>query len=166
MSYSVDQTKLQELEDGFGIRILMTSRHDWSTEEIITTYHGQSFIEQAFKNLKNPYHLAIRPQFHWTDQKIRVHYFICVLGYLLATLLWNQARETINFTGTLDNFLDLLNNIRLVTMLEQTPKKRGRIRATYKLEEASGEEKLLIKQFDLEKHHKVKNRINGVGVYT
>jgi len=165
INYLIDQEKLNAIEDKFGVRILMTDRHDWSTEEIIKTYHGQAFVEQAFKNLKNPYHLSVRPQFHWTDQKIKVHYFICVLGYLLATLLWKQAKEKINFTGTLDNFLDYLNNIRLGVMLEST-EKSGRIKAIYKLEETSEDENLLIKEFDISKYHIERKKIDGVGVYT
>lgn len=168
LNYLVDQEKLKTIEDKFGVRILMTDRHDWSTEEIIKAYHGQAFIEQAFKNLKNPYHLAIRPQFHWTDQKIKVHYFICVLGYLLATLLWKQAKEKANFTGTLDNFLDYLNNIRLAVMLEATEEKgkRGCVKAIYKLEETSEDESLLIKEFAIDNYHIERRKLNGVGVYT
>lgn len=165
INYLIDQDKLNTLEDKFGVRILMTDRHDWSIEEIIKAYHGQAFVEQTFKNLKNPYHLAVRPQFHWTDQKIKVHYFICVLGYLLATLLWQQAKEKINFTGTLDNFLDSLNNIRLGVLLEATGKS-GKIKALYKLEEATEDENLLIKEFAIDKYHIEKHKINGIGVYT
>ncbi len=165
LNYLVDQKKLKAVEDKLGVRILITDRHNWSTEEIIKAYQGQSFIEQAFKNLKNPYHLAIRPQFHWTDQKIKVHYFICVLGYLLATILCKQAREKINFTGTLDNFLDNLNNIRLAVMLEDAGK-RGRIKATYKLEEQSEAESSLITAFDIDKYHIERIKLDGVGVYT
>jgi transposase len=165
LNYLVDQEKLKVLEDKLGVRILMTDRHNWSTEEIIKAYHGQSFVEQAFKNLKNPYHLAIRPQFHWTDQKIKVHYFICVLGYLLATILCKQAREKINFTGTLDNFLDNLNNIRLAVMLEDA-EKRGRIKATYKLEEQFEAEGSLTKIFGIDKYHTERIKLDGVGVYT
>jgi len=168
LNYLVDQEKLSALEDRFGVRILMTDRHDWSTEEIIKAYHGQAFIEQAFKNLKNPYHLAIRPQFHWTDQKLKVHYFICVLGYLLATLLWKQAKEKANFSGTLDNFLDYLNNIRLAVMLESMEEKgkRGCVKAIYKLEETSEDESLLIKEFAIDKYHIERRKLDGVGVYT
>jgi transposase len=165
LNYLVDQEKVKVLEDKFGVRILMTDRHDWSTEEIIKAYHGQGFIEQAFKNLKNPYHLAIRPQFHWTDQKIKVHYFICVLGYLLATLLWKKIKEKANFTGTLDNFLDYLNNIRLAVMLEAA-KKRGCVKAVYKLEEAGEDEAVLIKELGIDKYHEERNKLSGVGVYT
>jgi len=165
LNYLVDQEKIKILEDKFGIRILMTDRHDWSIEEIIKAYHGQGFIEQAFKNLKNPYHLAIRPQFHWTDQKIKVHYFICVLGYLLATLLWKKIKEKANFTGTLDNFLDYLNNIRLAVILEAA-EKRGCVKAVYRLEEVGEDEGILIKEFGIDKYHEERNKLSGVGVYT
>ena len=74
------------MEGELGLRVLMTDRHDWDTVDIIKAYYGQSMIEHAFGNLKNPYHLALKPQFHWTDQKIKVHFFICVLGYLLASI--------------------------------------------------------------------------------
>ncbi|MFO0795585.1 MAG: hypothetical protein U0586_16155 [Candidatus Brocadiaceae bacterium] len=76
----------------------MTDRHDWDTADIIKAYYGQSKIEHAFKNLKNPYHLALKPQFHWTDQKIRVHFFICVLGYLLSSIVWHEAKARAQFS--------------------------------------------------------------------
>jgi len=64
----------------------MTDRHDWSTAEIIRAYHGQAAVEAIFAHLKDPVHLALRPQHHWTDQKLHVHVFTCVLGFLLASL--------------------------------------------------------------------------------
>jgi transposase len=54
----------------FGKKVFFTNRNDWTDREIIEAYHGQSKIEKIFRHLKNPYHLAIRPQFHWTDHKI------------------------------------------------------------------------------------------------
>ena len=51
-------------EQWLGRRILITNRHQWSTEEIILAYHGQSYVEWAFKTIKNPFHLALRPQYH------------------------------------------------------------------------------------------------------
>ena len=44
-------------------------RHKWNNAEILLAYRGQSKVEYVFRNLKNPYHMAIRPQYHWTDQK-------------------------------------------------------------------------------------------------
>ena len=70
-----------------------------------------------------------------------MHFFICVLGYLLAAIVWQQAKAHAQFNGTLDTLLDTLNNIRLSAMLEET-KSRGRVKATYQLEEMSDEESL------------------------
>ena len=165
LNYCINQEKLKNLEDTLGMRMVMTDRHAWSTEEIIKAYHGQSHIEQAFKNIKNPYHLAVRPQFHWTDQKIKVHYFICVLGYLLATLLWKMTKEKTNFNGTLDNLLDSLNHIKLGSILE-AGEKRGAVKAIYKLEETSDDEKLLIQALDIENSHINRPKLSGIGVYT
>jgi len=134
-----NQKRLNEIEDKLGFRIIMTDRHHWSTVDIVKAYYGQSFVEHTFKNLKNPYHLALKPQFHWTDQKIIVHYFGCVLGYQLSAIVWRQAKLGTRFTGALDTLLDMLNNIRLGTILEES-KTRGRVKATYKLEEMSDEE--------------------------
>ncbi len=164
LEFTINQGKLGEIEKKLGFRILMTDRHDWSTVNIIKTYYGQSMIEHAFKNLKNPYHLALRPQFHWTDQKIKVHFFICVLGYLLAAIVWREVRTKVQFEGTLDTLLDTLNNVRLATMLEDT-KTRGRVKATYKLEEMSEVEELIVKASGINDIHYDRLKFSGVSVY-
>ncbi len=164
LDFTINQEKLGEIEEKLGMRILMTDRHDWSTVDIIKAYYGQSMIEHTFKNLKNPYHLALRPQYHWTDQKIKVHFFICVLGYLLAAIVWREARTKAQFKGTLDTLLDTLNNIRLATILEDT-KTRGKIKATYRLEEMHLEEESIIDALEIKDIHNNRLKFNGVGVY-
>ncbi len=165
LEFQINQKKLNEIEDKLGFRIIMTDRHDWSTVDIIKAYYGQSFVEHTFKNLKNPYHLALKPQFHWTDQKIIVHYFGCVLGYLLSAIVWRQAKLKVQFTGALDTLLDTLNNVRLGTILEET-KTRGRVKATYKLEEMSDEEDLIMEALAIKDFHNNRPKFKGVGVYT
>jgi len=129
----------------------------------LEAFYGQSTVEQAFKNIKNPYHLAVTPEFHWTDQKIRVHYFSCILGYLLASLTWREARMKADFTGTLDTFLDTLNNIRLATLLEMSGK-RGKPRATRQIEEMTDDQKRLMDSLSLAEVHKKPLKITGVSV--
>ena len=63
----------------FGLRVLITDRAKWSTGEIVA----------AHRDLKDPGMLAIRPQFHWIDQKLRVH----VVAYLLVTLLHRRTGQ-------------------------------------------------------------------------
>ena len=164
LDFSINQKKLNEIEDKLGFRIIMTDRHHWSTADIIKAYYGQSFIEHTFKNLKNPYHLALKPQFHWTDQKIIVHYFGCVLGYQLSAIVWRQAKLEARYTGALDTLLDILNNIRLGTILEES-KTRGRVKAIYKLEEMSDEENVIMEALEIKDFHNNRPKFKGVGVY-
>lgn len=164
LEYQINKQKLSELEETLGFRILMTDRHEWETLDIIAAYHGQAWIEQAFKNIKNPYHLAVTPEFHWTDQKIVVHYCTCVLGYLLAALMWRQARLKAEYIGTLDNLLDRLNEIRLATIITAGGKK-GKAKVTRKLEEMSSEQIKLASALELTDLHKKMMKIEGVSVY-
>ena len=164
LDYRIDKEQLHLVEDKLGFRILMTNRHEWTSQEIITAYYGQSRIEHAFRNMKNPYHLALKPQYHWTDQKIKVHYFICVIGYLLSSIIWREARLKAEYKGNLDNLLDLLNNIRLGTMLEES-KKTGKPKATFKLEEITEDEKKILQALGVENAHNEQPKIKNVGVY-
>ena len=164
LDFKVNHDKLAVIEDRLGFRILMTDRHNWDSTDIIKAFYGQATVEQAFKNIKNPYHLAIKPQFHWTDQKIEVHYHMCVMGYLLSTIIWKRAREQAGFNGTLDTLLDTLNNIRLAALIE-SKKGRGRPRVIYQLEETSEEESVLVEALGITESHLRRPKIHGISVY-
>ncbi|MCD4708427.1 MAG: IS1634 family transposase [Candidatus Sabulitectum sp.] len=164
LDYNINKERLESIEEELGYRILMTSRHEWASAEIIDSYHGQSAVESAFKKMKNPFHLALRPQFHWTDQKIIVHNFICVLGYQLASILLREARLKANFTGSMNTLLTTLDNVRLSVVLEQLSEK-GKPKITYKLEEMSEEENVLVEALDLKNLHIKRPKFRGVGVY-
>lgn len=165
LTFCVNQQRLDELEKNLGFRILMTDRHDWPTADIIQAFHGQANVERAFKNVKNPYHLALRPQFHWTDQKIAVHYFMCVLGYLMAALLLREAKNKAGFTGSMDTLLDALNNIRLAACIGQTGK-RGKPKITYQLEELDQPQRHLAQALDILDAHVHRPDLKGFSVYT
>jgi len=164
LRYRTRRKALDDLEDRLGLRILMTDRHDWSTAGIIDAYYSQSTVEHAFRNLKNPHHLAVRPQFHWTDQKIRVHFFTCVLGYQLSALLWQTARRECGFPGTVGSLLETLSNVRLATLVETTGK-RGKPKATHQLETMEPQEQALVEALGITDIHQQRPKIDGVGVY-
>lgn len=50
-------------------------------------------IEDAFQRMKDPHFLSWSPVFHWTDQKIRVHAFYCVLALTLTALLRRELHQ-------------------------------------------------------------------------
>ena len=128
-------------EQILGRRILITNRHLWSTEEIILAYWGQSKVESVFRMIKNPFYLPVRPQYHWTDQKIRVHGLICFIALLLATILQKRARELAGFDRSFFTLMELLTKIRLATFIEKRPgQKKGRYKTTYVLEEMDAKE--------------------------
>jgi hypothetical protein len=119
----VDTDALDELERTWlGRLVLMTDQHNWSTEEIIRAYRGQSAAESVFRSLKDPLRLAIRPQYHWTDQKIHVHAFICVTAYLLSTLVHLTAKREAHYNGSADSLFEMLTNIRSVKLLRPVTK--------------------------------------------
>jgi transposase len=136
LSWEIDQQRIDYLHtEVFGKRILMTNRHDWSDEEIVKAYNGQSKVEDTFKHIKDPYHLAVRPQFHWTDHKIRVHTSICLIALMLARLIERIARQN-GYHGGLAGLLDLLGTIRLAMIAQAPGKQGGRPRCHWQLEEA------------------------------
>ena len=163
MTYQISEDKLADLDERLGYRIVMTNRHDWGSEKIIKAFYDQSIVEGAFKNLKNPYHLAVTPGFHWTDQKLRIHYMICVIGYLLAALVWYDAKKA-GINTTLDTLLDSLNGIHLGRFVDMTGK-QGRPKVTYRLEDLSEEQKVLVDLFNLSEIHLKPLKIDGVSVY-
>lgn len=123
-------------EQWLGRRIVITNRHQWTTEEIILAYWGQSNVEDAIKKMKNPFHVAVRPQYHWTDQKIEVHGFTCLLAFLMVMIACKRAKEKVGFQGSAHTLLEKLSAIRLATFIESPPQKtKGRYKAHYRLEE-------------------------------
>src|SRR6266849_5748985 len=95
LTYSTDQTALDRLcRVQLGKTILFTDNADWSDEDIVCAYRSQYHIENAFRQMKNPHFLGWSPMYHWTDSKIQVHAFYCVLALLLTSLLQRElARQ-------------------------------------------------------------------------
>jgi transposase len=122
----------------FGLRVLITDRAEWTTAQIIQAYRGQSKVEAAFRDLKDPRMLATRPQFHWTDQKLHVHAFICVMAYLLITLLHRRAKQKAAFDGSPRRLLADLADLRCCRSIDMTGRK-GRPRVRLQLEQADAQ---------------------------
>ncbi len=100
-----------------GKTILFTSHgEDWSEEQIVLAYRAQHHVEADFRRLKNPRYLSFRPTFHWTDQKLRVHAFYCVLALMMLNLLRRQLAQA-GLGLSLVEMMDQLTKIREVTLL-------------------------------------------------
>ena len=146
MSVNADEYRVLT-EERFGLRLLMTDRDDLSTPELIVAYRGQSRAERSFRELKDPDTCSVRPQYHWTDQKLKVHAFCCVVGYLLLKLLERRARQAGLPFRSPRSLLRALQAIREVTLIE--PAAKGRPRVRRQLEELSDAARRLAACFNL-----------------
>ena len=136
LQYWIDDAARAHLEqEEFGKSLLVTDRSQWSDEEILLAYRGQRHVEDAFRQLKDDEHMAVRPQYHWTDQKIHVHTFCCLLALLLGRIIALDARR-LGYREGLSGLLDLLGTIRLAMVLRSSGTKGGRPRCKWTLEEA------------------------------
>ncbi len=100
-TYAIDHQAFHVWGDThWGKTLLFTDHDDWSTADIVTAYRDAWHVEHVFRDMKCTPWLHWQPQFHWTDDKIRVHGFICVLAVTLAHLLQREyARQDLKFSG-------------------------------------------------------------------
>jgi len=114
LDFSVRLAAYQELrEERLGKTILFTDNHEWTSEKIVSAYRSQYHIEHAFRQMKNTDHLGMRPLHHWTDQKIKVHAFYCVLALRLCGLLQKELHQQ-GIELSVNRMLDLLSDIKQV----------------------------------------------------
>jgi transposase len=139
--------KRQLATDLFGKRILFTDREDWPLAEVVAAYRAQADIEAGFRQLKDPKVVSFSPMFHWTDQKIRVHVFYCVLALAVAHLLRRQAAQA-GLHMSVRELLGSLAGIQETVLLYQG--ERGRPRARHVLTEMDPTQQRLSSLFGLD----------------
>jgi hypothetical protein len=69
---------------------LLTNAPRFSPEEAVEAYFTLQEVERAFREMKD--FLQVRPIYHWTDERVRAHIFVCVPAYLLERSLSHQLR--------------------------------------------------------------------------
>ena len=128
LTFRTDQAALDRLcRVQFGKTILFTDNADWSEEQIVLAYRSQYHIEDAFKQMKNPHFLGWSPMFHWTDSKIQVHAFYCVLALLLTSLLQRELAGK-GESLSINRLLEELGGIRETLVVY--PRRQGQRQAS------------------------------------
>ena len=84
---SIDEKARKAHEATLGRTILFTNREEWTPEAVIWGYREQYIVEHAFRDMKSPTAIAVRPMYHHADTSIRAHVFLCVIALLLLSLL-------------------------------------------------------------------------------
>ncbi|MEW6747945.1 MAG: IS1634 family transposase [Planctomycetota bacterium] len=117
LSFHTNAQALEQLvRNVLGKRILFTDNDAWSTEEIVLGYRSQHHVEAAFRQMKDRRFTSFTPIRHWTDQKIRVHAFCCVLALTLAHVLRREVGR-MGIVLSTDALLDELESIEEVVNL-------------------------------------------------
>jgi len=149
LTWHIDDAARKTLEtEIFGKRLLVTDHDDWAIAEVVAGYRSQNDVESGFRQLKDPHLVGFSPMFHWTDSKIRVHVFYCVLALAVAHLMRREAHQA-GLNLSVRELLANLGGIEETVLLYPTGNK-GRPRAQRILTDIDPTQKRLFELFGLD----------------
>jgi transposase len=150
LQFDFNTTAWQRLVDHrFGRTILLTNRMDWSAEQVALGYSGQQEIERVFRGLKDGDWLGWGPMYHWTDRKIRIHAFYCILGISLLQYVHKQSQAAWNGIS-MEQLLAELRQIQQFVLLYPPLGEKGPSRLATVLSKQSLPQQALAKTLGLD----------------
>ncbi len=150
LAWRIDSTAQAGLEEQiFGKRILVTDHDDWPLAQLIDAYRSQEYLEAGFRQAKDPHVVSFAPIRHFTDHKIRVHLFTCVLALAIAHLMRREAART-DLALSVPALLAELEGIGETVLLYQG--ERGRPRARHTITRMTPTQQRLYQLFDLDRY--------------
>jgi transposase len=145
LRYAINSDGLDRLmKQHLGRTLLITNNKELLPPEVVSLYRSLEHIEGDFKYMKNRDYLRWQPSFHWTDQKLEVHTWYCVLALLLVTLARKVAHEA-GLELSAQALLDDLSSVREVVLLY--PDKDNKLSAQFTLSRMNPRQKKLIEAF-------------------
>ena len=125
LQFDFDSAAWQRLADHrLGRTVLLTNRMDWTAEQVALGYSAQQDIERVFRGLKDGDWLGWGPMHHWTDRKIRIHAFYCMLGISLLQYIHKQAQAA--WEGiSMEQLLEELRQIQQFVLLYPPQGQKG-----------------------------------------
>ena len=110
LAIDIDADAKSAYVETLGRTILATNRVDWSPEVVIWGYREEYIIERAFRRMKSPTAISIRPMYHRADVCVRAHVFVCVLALLLLSL----ARLSLARKGIPTSYDEMIDDLRKI----------------------------------------------------
>ncbi len=150
LTWRVDEAAQRALEEEiFGKRILVTDHDDWTVAALIAAYRAQEELEAGFRQAKDPHVVSFAPIRHFTDHKIRVHLFTCVLALAVAHLMRREAARA-GLDLSVPALLAELEAVQETVLLYRG--ERGRPRARHMLTKMTPAQERLYTIFNLERY--------------
>jgi transposase len=98
--------KKDEIFDGYyGIQ---TSQKNLTAKDVLKAYQTLWKIEESFRIMKST--LSVRPVFHWTESRIKGHFVICFLAFLLERTLEFKLKKA-NLSASPQKIQEILNSM-------------------------------------------------------
>lgn len=152
LQFDFDQAAFHQLlEHRLGRTVLLTNRRDWTVEQGVAGYGGQQAVEQVFRGLKDGDGLGWGPMHPWTDRKIRIHAFSCMLAISLRQYLHTQA-QTAGPDLSLEQLQQELDQVKQFVLLYPAQGEKGPPRAAYVLSQQTLVQQALLHALELEPH--------------
>lgn len=112
VKYTLNKEKIDSDRKLDGTFLIRTNTLKYKGEELIHIYKNLNEVEKAFKIIKND--LNIRPMYHWKEERVKGHVYMCVLSYfIINTIKYKLEKTQMNLTPT-----KLLNKLRKISLIE------------------------------------------------
>ena len=157
-SYALNRKKLKNVRRREGRYLLRTNLCDQDPAQLWQFYILLVEVEAAFKNLKDD--LQLRPIYHQLIERIEAHIFVAFLAYCLHVTLRARLRP---LAGGLTPRA-VLDKLAAVQMLDvHFPTTDGRTLILSRYTELNADQKILVKQLNLELPPQPPPRITATG---
>jgi len=90
-AYRRDETRIAKEAALDGLYVIRTSvaAAALSSENTVRAYKDLAKVERAFRSMKT-IDLRVRPIYHWLDERIKAHVFLCMLSYYVE---WHMRKR-------------------------------------------------------------------------
>ena len=132
MSFRKDPYQVERKQARFGKNIIITDNTDWTTSDIVEASLDRWQVEDRFRLSNDDDLVSARPIRHWTDSKIRLHLFTCVVAMtylrqlelkLAASGIKRTAEDVMEDMKHLHSVLSLSKGARKPARRLETPSK-------------------------------------------
>lgn len=108
INYFLDTAAIETDAAFDGYYAIATDQDELGPEDVISAYHNLWRIEQSFRIMKS--NLEVAPIFVWTQKRIKGHFVVCFLAFLLARHLEYKLAKN-GISASTDKVRDALNSL-------------------------------------------------------
>jgi len=116
-----DELSYEAQCDGWFLVITPNRQLDKGT--IVSRYKDLKYVEHGFFELKHS--LELRPNFHWTEKRIRAHVMVCFMAFQMAVLFEKRLK---GLKLTWERAIEKLRRIQVIEWVTEGRRRKGLIK--------------------------------------